>query len=281
MLFVEAATLGFGGQRMNERRMIRAAWALPAVLALAGATAAWAAADPAAPEDPFEKLNRHSYESNQKFDHAVLRPLAFGYAHIVPKPLRLGIRNFKRNLGEPKTFVNDVLQLRIAKAGRTLVRFTANSTVGIGGLFDPAKRIGLPRDSDDFGLTLARYGVTNGPYLYLPLLGPSTLRDAIGTGVDHVLNPVSLVHFRHKTEILWGVRVGDALEQRVEGDNTLIQLNEQNADPYAATRSVYLQNRAAKLRGRVSLSNLPDIDDPAPPLRGPVAPTEPQGQAPR
>jgi len=136
--------------------------------------------------DPWEPFNRRMYYFNAKLDKYVLLPTVKAYQTVTPAPMEKGVHNFFRNLREIKTFSNSVLQGETKKSLITFNRFTINSTFGVLGLFDVATRVGLKRQKEDFGLTLAKYGVKDGPYLVLPLFGPSNLRDATGLGVDTV-----------------------------------------------------------------------------------------------
>ena len=137
--------------------------------------------------DPWEPFNRRMYYFNAKLDRYVLIPTVKVYQAVTPAPVEKGVHNFFKNLGEVKTFSNSVLQGETKKSLITFNRFAINSTFGVFGLFDVATKVGLKRQKEDFGLTLAKYGVKNGPYLVLPLFGPSSLRDATGLGVDSVL----------------------------------------------------------------------------------------------
>jgi phospholipid-binding lipoprotein MlaA len=136
--------------------------------------------------DPYEKMNRSVFESNQRLVHAVVYPVAKAYDKTVPEPVRNSVANFAQNLTEPVIFANDVLQLRLGAAATTLGRFAMNSTIGVGGLFDPASKEKLPRQSGDFGQTLYVWGVHKSDYLVLPVVGPTNVRDLIGTTVDFV-----------------------------------------------------------------------------------------------
>lgn len=131
--------------------------------------------------DPFETVNRVSYAANVAIDLAILRPVATGYKKVTPNFARVGISNFLSNLGEPRNFLNNLLQLKFERSLQSLARFTFNSTVGLGGLIDiMSLSNSIPRQPEDFGQTLAFWGVKPGPYIYLPILGPSTVRDVIG-----------------------------------------------------------------------------------------------------
>ena len=134
--------------------------------------------------DPFEKMNRSMFEQNMRFNHAVIYPAAKAYHNGVPEPVRNSIGNFVSNLNEPFVFANDVLQLRLGAAGTTVGRFAINSTVGVGGLFDIATKQKLPQQSGDFGQTLYVWGMRNSPYLVLPVIGPTNVRDLFGTTVE-------------------------------------------------------------------------------------------------
>ncbi len=134
--------------------------------------------------DPFEGFNRRMYYFNSKADEYVLLPVVNGYKAVTPDVVETGVSNFFNNLGEIPTFINSILQFKLGGAAETFGRFAVNTTVGIGGLFDVATSIGLDEQNEDFGQTLGFWGVDSGAYLVLPFAGPSSVRDAIGTGVD-------------------------------------------------------------------------------------------------
>ncbi len=137
--------------------------------------------------DPWEPFNRRMYYFNAKLDHYVLLPVSKGYKAVVPDPVEKGVHNFFKNLGDVKNFTNSALQGSTKKSLISFNRFVINSTFGIFGIFDVATKVGLERQREDFGLTLAHYGVQPGPYLVLPIFGPSNVRDATGLGVDTVI----------------------------------------------------------------------------------------------
>lgn len=231
------------------------------------------------PGDPLEGFNRNMFGLNLALDKALYRPAAMGYKHILPKPVRSGLRNFFGNLGEPVVFVNYLLQFRIGKATRTLVRFALNSTVGAAGLIDVAKRpdIRLPHHRNSFGDTLAWYGVKPGPYLFLPLVGPTTLRDALGGPFDDALMPaLVLSRFVGKPFDGWAFVATSAiipgLDVRAESDEELRSLLGSAVDPYATLRSAWLQNRAAEVAEQHDHHGqppkAPELDDP---LQDPAA----------
>ncbi len=146
--------------------------------------------------DPFEKENRVLFDATFRLDRAVIRRVAIAYRDVVPSGVRDSIRNFLNNLGSPVVFANDVLQGDVDGAGTTLFRLGVNTTIGIGGLFDPANGWGYPRHTSDFGVTLGTYGVGEGPYLFIPILGPSNIRDLSGYGVDFLFDPFTYYPLR-------------------------------------------------------------------------------------
>jgi phospholipid-binding lipoprotein MlaA len=163
--------------------------------------------------DPWERLNRFTYRFNARFDQVAFLPAADTYRRL-PSPLRAGVHNFFENLSEVVTVVNYVVQLRPAPGVRSLGRFVINSTIGIGGLFDVATPLHLPAAPTGFGATLARWGMHPGPYLVLPLLGPSTLRDGSGFAVDYGTNyAINLLHL-YRGEAGWLLTPLDAIDVR-------------------------------------------------------------------
>ncbi len=254
-------------------RTLLASAALLALLTTAAPAAARPWADPAtaagqpqikAPNDPWEWLNRRFYKIHRAIDRAILRPAAIAYETVTPKFIRSGVHNFLSNLGEPVVFANDVLQLRMARGARTLGRFAANTTVGVGGLFDPATATGLPHHDNSFGTTLARYGVPSGPYLFLPLFGPSTVRDLIGAGVEFASDPLSFTRYHQLAAFNATTFVVGGLDQRASAESDLQEIDQMGTDSYATLRSLYLQNREAEISDRpIDIQNLPDFDEPA------------------
>lgn len=200
--------------------------------------------------DPLEPMNRKIFAFNQGLDRRVIKPLAKGYLKVVPRPVRDALHNFIANLNEPVVFINDLLQANLKKTGVTAGRFVLNSTVGIGGILDVATRNGLPEQSGDFGQTLFVWGVPEGPYLVLPVLGPSTPREATGDGVDIFINPWRYVYptrnYPTAVSVVEGVVAG--VDERARNLDTLDELQRESVDFYAAMRSLYRQNRASVLR---------------------------------
>ncbi len=234
--------------------------------------------------DPWEHMNRGFYASHDKFDHRFVRPVAMAYGKVVPKFLRVGLRNFMRNLHEPVVFANDVLQLRIKMAARTVGRFALNSSFGIGGGMDVADKSGLPQRNNGFGTTLGHYGVGPGPYLYLPLTGPTDVRDLFAALVDRVAQPINYAKFSGRTAYLVSTGAANLLQQRIDADTDLVKIDEMGTDAYATLRSLYLQNREAEIKGEpeIKVDDLPNFDatpepepepEAAPPALADPAPT--------
>jgi phospholipid-binding lipoprotein MlaA len=192
--------------------------------------------------DPLEPYNRVMFTFNDKLDKAVLKPVAQGYQAVVPAFLRQRVTDFFNNLGDVSVVVNDLLQFKIQQTLLDTSRLVYNTTFGLGGLFDVSTFLGLPRHDEDFGQTLGRWGVGEGYYLVLPVLGPSTTRDVWGVPVDRVLlNPVFYVQ---PTSAQWGLTGTDAVNERAN----LLRLEkafeeEFQVDPYSFQRQAYLQQR--------------------------------------
>ncbi|HET6942557.1 MAG TPA: VacJ family lipoprotein [Sphingomicrobium sp.] len=206
------------------------------------------------PDDPLEELNSTSFKITQSVDESFVAPIAFAYEDIMPRPVRKGLSNFLHNLGEPIVFLNFLLQLKPGKAAETLGRFAINTTLGAGGLVDVAKRkpFNLPRRENGFANTLGYYGVGSGPYFFLPLVGPTTLRDFIGGRLDLFLLPAVLPKWSRKPAVVVPIWVLKELDRRIEFEDELSQIRV-TQDPYVTARTRYLQQRQAEidaLRGR-------------------------------
>ena len=242
------------------------------------------AADSTGPshDDPWERLNRRIYSFNQGLDRAVIRPAAIGYSRIAPKPLRLIIRNFLNNLSEPKVIVNDILQLRPKRAAQATGRFVVNSTVGLGGILDVATHANLPHQDNGFSITLGHYGVANGPYVFVPISGPATVRSLIGSVADGVMSPLYWIRYPDRTVISISLGLARGLDLRAEVDGSLKSLTADATDPYATIRSAYLQNQQSLVNGDTDkVQSLPDFDDSAtPPAPGTPPPAPPPAAAP-
>ncbi|WP_135468169.1 MlaA family lipoprotein [Crenalkalicoccus roseus] len=202
--------------------------------------------------DPAEPFNRAMYDVHQGLDRAVLRPVARGYRTVVPQPVRTGVRNVLGNLRSPVILLNDMLQGEPRRAGDTLGRFVINSTLGLGGIFDVAKsHFGVPGHTADFGQTLGRWGVGEGPYLFVPVLGPSNPRDLLGFGAGVAADPFFWVGQGAVVDgLAWG-RVGaTVVDTREDLLDPLDELERSSLDPYATLRSVYRQRRRAMIELR-------------------------------
>jgi phospholipid-binding lipoprotein MlaA len=246
-----------------------------AIPAQAAVPATTTGAHPPAQDDPWEHFNRRVYRLNQRVDRSVIRPVAIGYSRLLPKPLRLAIHHVLGNLGEPNIIINDALQLRLTRALRSTGRLVVNSTFGVAGLFDVAAGAGLPHEPNSFSTTLGRYGVPAGPYLYLPIMGPSSVRGAVGSGVDGALNPLYWAPYAQRTTVAVSTAVVGGLDLRVEADEPLKALVGDAIDPYATLRSAYLQNQQSLIDGdTIPLNSLPDFDEaPVPPASSPAPAT--------
>jgi phospholipid-binding lipoprotein MlaA len=212
--------------------------------------------------DPWEGFNRKMFAVNDGLDSTLMVPAAKAYRTVTHKKQRKGIRNFIANLRTPVILVNDLLQGEFARAGETAGRFVVNSTIGFGGMGDPAERIGIAQHSEDFGQTLAVWGVPSGPYVVLPFFGPSTLRDGVGAGVDITLDPAIWVrtdpamYFRFTRT---GVGVVSSREPLID---PLADIKADSLDYYASIRSFYLQTRTREVEnGRTNFEDLPDIGE--------------------
>ncbi|HEY3777862.1 MAG TPA: VacJ family lipoprotein [Rhizomicrobium sp.] len=210
--------------------------------------------------DPYEAQNRQVFELNQKLDKYVALPVATFYVNTVPEPARQSIHNFLTNLDVPVTFANDVLQGDADRAADSLGRFVINSTVGVGGLIDVAQKVGVREHVSDFGETLAVYGVDSGPYLVLPVLGPSDPRDAAGYVVDIGLNPLTWISWRSSTYFKIGGDVLAIIDERAQNIEALNEIERTSVDVYATERSLFRQHRAAEINhGKPNIENLPNF----------------------
>lgn len=215
--------------------------------------------------DPWEGFNRNVYVFNDTLDRAVLRPVAEAYTFITPQPVRSCVSNVFSNLGEVWGAANSFLQGRGLDGINTLGRFLFNTTMGVGGCFDVASKTGANKIPNDLGVTLGVWGVSQGPYLVLPLMGSSSVRDGVGFAGDIYFNPTSLTHIenvRWRNSLL-GLRLVDTRAQLLDASRMLDRVA---LDPYSFVRDAYLQRRAAQVNGRDGDPALPDysIDDDAP-----------------
>ncbi len=197
--------------------------------------------------DPLEPLNRTTHSLNKALDRAIVSPAADGYGALVPQRLRTGISNVADTLDLPGDVVNHLLQGRVDHAVTNTLRFGMNLTFGLGGTIDFSTAIGLPREDTDFGQTLHVWGVGEGPYFEIPGLGPSTVRDTVGTAVDIVLNPVGN-WVSSKDEIgVTAAKLLSRLNDRTRYSSTVDSILYESEDSYAQARLLYLQNRRFEL----------------------------------
>ncbi|HIL03301.1 MAG TPA: VacJ family lipoprotein [Candidatus Thioglobus autotrophicus] len=201
--------------------------------------------------DPFEETNRSIYEFNESLDSNVLEPVSRAYKNNIPEAAQKGIGNFLGNLADVSTLANQILQFKPIESAETLARILVNTTIGLGGLFDVASDMGLITEDEDFGQTMAVWGVEQGPYVVLPLLGPSTVRDGIGTYVD-LTSPANMVGEIDEV----GVSVINVVDKRVDL-LPITDILDQSDDPYITMRSSYLQKR----NNDIYDGNVPVTDD--------------------
>lgn len=225
-----------------------------------GSMAAGCATTDGSQNDPYESFNRQMFDLNEKADKYVALPLAKGYVATVPQPGRDAVHNVLVNLAVPVTFANDILQGHPKSAVQTLGRAIVNTTIGVGGISDVATPMGIAAHDADFGETLALYGAKEGPYLVLPLLGPSNPRDAIGNVVDIAFDPFTYIGLPEKSVWTAGRRVSELMDERSRNIEALDQIRRSSVDLYATLRSLYRQHRDAQIRGgKPDMQNLPDI----------------------
>ncbi len=199
--------------------------------------------------DPLEPTNRVLYAINDGIDTVLLRPLAQGYRAVTPPPVRSGVHNLLTNISTPMILANDMLQGQPTRAGDSFMRFLINTTIGIAGLIDVAKEWGYPHHDNGFGTTLALWGVGEGPFLFLPILGPSNPRDLTGFGADIALDPWTWVGGgTGKTVFNWS-RIGlTAIDERERVLDAVDGIKKTALDPYATFRSLYRQHRQAEIQ---------------------------------
>lgn len=219
------------------------------VLLLAGCAAAPQKPDP---RDPLERFNRSMFAINDTLDRAVARPVAKAYVKVTPRFVRTGIGNVFNNLNTLGTAVNDALQGKMRQAGRDSARFLMNSTLGLGGLFDPASAAGLELNDEDFGQTFGKWGMKPGPYLMLPLLGPSTFRDSFGKLADQFTYPLYYLEDDSTRFIIRGVSLLDMRAGLLDLDEQI----DRSYDRYAFVRNAWLQRREFQVTDG-------DIEDPS------------------
>jgi phospholipid-binding lipoprotein MlaA len=214
--------------------------------------------------DRLEPMNRSMFKFDQGYREHVLNPFLRGYRAVVPEGGRRGILNFEHNLHSPVTFVHDILQGNFRRAGETLGRLVLNTGVGFFGFFDVADKMGIPYHAEDFGQTLAVWGVGEGSYVYVPFFGPTTIRDGIGLGVDvFLVDPLSWYESGHNNAgwVEWADLGAFYTSEQDDAMDALNELKKSSIDYYAALRSAYRQNRAKEIRNGAP-PPLEDFDAP-------------------
>ena len=210
--------------------------------------------------DPYEATNCQVFAFDEKLDRNILLPTAAVYTQVVPGPVRNSLHNFLTNIDLPVTFANDILQGETKRGAQTVGRFVINSTVGVGGLADVAAKLGVPAHTEDFGQTLAVWGIPEGPYIVLPFLGPDPPRDAAGQVVDIFFDPTT--YLRYKQHIWWSVgRVSVSVIDRRARNAAIIQgIERGSVDYYASVRNLYRQHRQNEINnGKTNTNDLPNF----------------------
>lgn len=221
---------------------------LIAVLAVSGCAKRDPSLAAGVPFDPYEAENRETHAFNREFDTKIFRPIAMGYSTFMPDDIETMLGRFSDNMSLPGSVVNNVLQGNMRGATEDTYRFVVNATLGLGGLFDTATELGMPAATDnDFGKTLHVWGVRQGAYVELPVLGPSTERDTVGLFVDFFTNPLSYIIEAPESYYDTGASVSARLTDRTRFSGTIDQILYESADSYAQSRSLYLQNRRFEL----------------------------------
>ena len=212
--------------------------------------------------DPWEKFNRQTFKVYLFFDDYFLVPVARGYRAVTTKKSRKGVRNFLANIQSANILFNDLLQGEFKRAGQTTSRFLINSTVGFVGFGDPATKLGIPGHSEDFGQTLAVWGADSGPFLFLPVFGPSTIRDGVGLGVDFAADPLLWMRSDAAAYARYSRFGMTAISRREPLIEPLEDIERTSLDYYASFRSFYLQARKREIaNGRTNFEDLPDIGE--------------------
>jgi phospholipid-binding lipoprotein MlaA len=264
------------------------ACALVAAMLIVAPARSWAAS----PDDPWEPFNRSMYTVHRVLDAWIFGPAARAYKTVLPQPVRKGLRNVINNLKEPAIAFNDLIQAHPTRASHTAARFIVNSTAGIGGVMDIAYNLQLPHHDNGFGTTMGRWSIQPGPYLFIPFIGPTNLRDLLGQTADMATDPLGWDPF-HDGEVIYARSIVDGLDVRAEADAQLKAIDDMSTDPYASLRSLYEQNRQGEIQEAITgvpgsaAPALDPLDDPGAttaPAPGqdqtkpPAAPSEPRAQ---
>lgn len=211
--------------------------------------------------DPLEGTNRRLFAAHEAIDNAVIEPVARGYRAITTQPMRDGVTNFLRNLRAPVVFANDVLQGEAERAGVTAARFGVNSTIGLLGVLDPAQGMGLDYHDEDFGQTLAVWGVSEGPYIFVPVIGPTNLRDGAGRIADMAFNPLTWAEFDGDDGVRTTRGVATGVSAREKLIEPIDEVRANSLDPYVTIRSTYgLLRQSAVRNGRQDVQDLPEFE---------------------
>lgn len=241
-------------------RILKSFVSIITVISLAGC--ATKTLGPSNPADPWEASNRYVYEFNDAIDRALFKPVAEAYAFVTPQPVRSCINNIFLNLGEVWSFINSSLQGRHEDALNTMGRFLLNSTMGIGGCFDLASMNGAKRIPNDFGVTLGVWGVSSGPYMVLPILGGTTLRDGTGKIPDIYFNQYGYGQLVHNVDVRNSIYGFEVVERREALLDITNMVDRTAPDPYSFIRDAYLKRRAAQIRGaNAEVEKLPNYED--------------------
>ncbi len=219
--------------------------------------------DPFEPYDPLEPFNRVSFTVNDALDRALVEPIARGYRFITPDFFRQAVNNVLRNLNSPLVFANQLLQGDIDGAAKAVGRFVVNSTLGLAGLIDVGRELGMEYEAEDLGQTLAVWGFKESPYLVIPLLGPSTIRDGIAFGVESYADPLTRYLSNNDHDRARWARTGvGVIAAREENIEVIEDLRETSVDYYAAVRSSFLQRRGDAIRdGAPAEFDFPEFDE--------------------
>ncbi|AYQ41990.1 ABC transporter [Burkholderia aenigmatica] len=246
---------------MNKVRIIAATVAASAVLT------GCATGPNRNPNDPLEPMNRAMYTFNDTVDTNIAQPIAKGYQKVTPTPVRTAISNFFSNLGDLGNIANNLLQLRITDATEDLMRVAMNSVFGVAGLIDIATPAGLPKHHQDFGLTMARWGVPSGPYLVLPVFGPSTIRDGVGRAVDVRFNLLNYIEPAARNPMY----IAQFISARSDLLGATDLLKQAALDPYSFVRDAYLQQRKSLTYRSQSSATPPSYNEPGEPGNAPAS----------
>ena len=216
--------------------------------------------------DPIEPVNRWIFEFNEFFDMIAFNPIGFVYRTILPEVLRIRIGYVLRNISEPIVFVNNILQGNLEDARVTFTRFVLNTTIGLGGILDVSTSLDFPYKREDFGLTLASWGISSGPYIMLPILGPSTLRDTCGRIGDYVFDPLNWwAFFDDRAYYSYGRTAIQIIDAKADSHQIMEELKKGTLDYYATIRAWYIERRKALIQKGTAVENLetphPDNDD--------------------